>query len=114
MYWQADLAHRQGDFNLSAQLVDKFTAAAGTGKDLKDPMLLPMANYLQGYNQLKKEAFLPAGEQFNAAIDKLKKNGFKWSPTNMAWQRQLTSAGRSAVQSVLKELGHEDLVPKEI
>lgn len=84
MYWQADLAHRQGDFNLSAQLVDKFTNAAGTGKDLKDPMLLPMANYLQGYNQLKKEAFLPAGEQFNAAIDKLKKNSTGASSTLLA------------------------------
>lgn len=35
----------------------------------------------------------------------LKKNGFKWSPKNEAWQRQLTDNAKRAVQRVITELG---------
>lgn len=35
----------------------------------------------------------------------LKKNGFKWSPTNSAWQRQLTDNAKRALQRVIEELG---------
>jgi hypothetical protein len=34
-------------------------------------------------------------------IQKLKRNGLKWSPTNQAWQRQNTMNGRSTVRSLL-------------
>jgi hypothetical protein len=34
----------------------------------------------------------------------LKSNGFKWCPSNMAWQRQLTNNGKYATKQVLKEL----------
>lgn len=34
----------------------------------------------------------------------LKRYGFKWSPTRLAWVRQLNSAGRYAVNNVLREL----------
>jgi hypothetical protein len=36
-------------------------------------------------------------------ISRLKSNGFRWSPSNGAWQRQLNAAGRYAVQAVLGE-----------
>lgn len=36
--------------------------------------------------------------------DILKKNGFRWSPKNGAWQRQLTQNARYAVQTVIKEI----------
>ena len=36
--------------------------------------------------------------------DVLKKNGFRWSPTNGAWQRQLTDNAKYAVQRIIKEL----------
>jgi hypothetical protein len=35
----------------------------------------------------------------------LKSNGFKWSPKNSAWQRQLTRNGIYATKQVLEELG---------
>lgn len=35
----------------------------------------------------------------------LKKNGFKWSPSNMAWQRQLTENAKYALKRVIEELG---------
>lgn len=34
----------------------------------------------------------------------LKKNGFKWSPSNTAWQRQLTQNAKYAVKQVIDEL----------
>lgn len=34
----------------------------------------------------------------------LKSKGFKWSPTNMMWQRQLTYNAKCAVQYVLDEI----------
>ena len=38
----------------------------------------------------------------------LKSNGFKWSPTNSAWQRQLTSNAQRSTNKVLTELGGID------
>ena len=35
----------------------------------------------------------------------LKKNGFKWSPKNTAWQRQLTDNAKRALRRVIEELG---------
>lgn len=35
-----------------------------------------------------------------ATIDKLKSHGFRWSPSNKAWQRQLTSAAKNAVVQI--------------
>ncbi len=37
-------------------------------------------------------------------IEKLKKSGFRWSPSQGAWQRNLNENGRYAVKKVLKEL----------
>lgn len=35
----------------------------------------------------------------------LKKNGFRWSPSNEAWQRQLTDNAKYAVERIIEELG---------
>lgn len=35
----------------------------------------------------------------------LKRNGFRWSPSQKAWQRQLTTNGKYATQSLLEKLG---------
>ena len=34
----------------------------------------------------------------------LKSNGFKWAPSQGAWQRQITSNGKYALSSVVKKL----------
>ncbi len=39
--------------------------------------------------------------------DILKHNGFKWSPKNVCWQRQLNNNGRYAVKSVVKALNEK-------
>ena len=40
--------------------------------------------------------------------DKLKHNGFRYSPTNNAWQRQLTPNARYATSRLIKQLDEED------
>lgn len=37
----------------------------------------------------------------------LKENGFRWAPSQGAWQRQLTSNGKYALRRVIEELGAE-------
>ena len=36
-------------------------------------------------------------------INKLKRNGFRWSPFNKAWQRKLTSSAKFSLKHVLAE-----------
>lgn len=38
----------------------------------------------------------------------LKSNGFKWAPSQRAWQRQLTANGKYAAKKVIEELGLEE------
>ena len=40
--------------------------------------------------------------------DILKKNGFRWSPRNKCWQRQLTNNARYAMKQVLKSLEEDE------
>lgn len=40
------------------------------------------------------------GKPSSNVIDKLKSNGFRWSPTNNAWQRQLTGAAMIAAKNI--------------
>lgn len=39
--------------------------------------------------------------------DILKSNGFRWSPKNSCWQRQLNNNGQAALNRILKRLGGE-------
>lgn len=47
------------------------------------------------------------GKPDSATRDILKKNGFRWSPKNSCWQRQLTDNAKSAMKQVLKSLRGE-------
>lgn len=42
------------------------------------------------------------GKPDEATRDRLKRNGFRWAPSEGAWQRQLNNAGRRAAQEVLR------------
>ena len=46
-----------------------------------------------------------AGKPEAAVRDILKSNGFKWSPSYGAWQRQLTPNGKRACERALKQIG---------
>lgn len=45
------------------------------------------------------------GRPDRETTDKLKHNGFRWSPSQGSWQRQLNSNGEFAAKRILKELG---------
>lgn len=47
------------------------------------------------------------GRPDRETIDKLKHNGFRWSPSQGAWQRQLNSNGEYATKRILEELKKE-------
>lgn len=47
------------------------------------------------------------GKPDSATRDLLKRNGFRWSPRNECWQRQLTNNARYATKQVLKSLEGE-------
>ena len=47
------------------------------------------------------QLFYP-GKPDQASRDRLKRNGFRWAPSDGSWQRQLNSAGRRAAQEVLR------------
>ena len=38
----------------------------------------------------------------------LKSNGFRWAPSQGAWQRQLTDNGKRVAKEVIKELSNQD------
>lgn len=48
------------------------------------------------------------GKPDSATRDILKKNGFRWSPRNECWQRQLTNNARYSMRQVLKSLEGEN------
>ena len=47
------------------------------------------------------------GKPNEAIRNTLKANGFRWAPSQGAWQRQLTSNGKYALRRVIEELGAE-------
>lgn len=47
------------------------------------------------------------GKPEEAVRNVLKANGFRWAPSQGAWQRQLTSNGKYALRRVIEELGVE-------
>jgi hypothetical protein len=48
--------------------------------------------------------FIFDGKPEQDVIDMLKKNAFKWSPANKAWQRQITPSARYAVDRIVEYL----------
>lgn len=55
-------------------------------------------------NEIMRVQFLFDGKPDDETRDLLKRNGFKWSPRNSAWQRQLTDNGRRAARQIMKIL----------
>lgn len=51
-----------------------------------------------------------AGKPEAAVRDILKSNGFRWSPSYGAWQRQLTPNGKRACERALKQIGEAQTV----
>ncbi len=59
--------------------------------------------YLEDFEDGRVRLIFP-GKPSSEVRSLLKSNGFRWSPRNTAWQRQLTDNGRSAARYVLGQL----------
>lgn len=79
-----------------AELEAKEERKEGGNKEFAFAGGLVVFNYEQDRLQIKHDV-KPAQE----VIDKLKRNGFRWSPFNKAWQRQLTDNAKYATQQLL-------------
>lgn len=53
------------------------------------------------------------GKPERSVIEALKGGGFRWSPSEGAWQRHLNNSGRYAVDSMLEKLGHKKIEASE-
>lgn len=74
LYWLGDIAHQENDYNKSIDYLNQFLALAKTQKDLPDESSVHTANYLQGYNYLKKQNFTTAQGYFQDAVAGIKRN----------------------------------------
>ena len=74
LYWLAEIANREGNYDESISLNNQFLTLARTVSDLPPQSSLYTGNYLQGYNYLKKENYPAALDYFRAAVEGIKRN----------------------------------------
>lgn len=63
--------------------------------------------YIYENPELDRIQIIYDGKPDREVIDKLKHNGFRWSPSQKAWQRQLNRNGRYAVNQIMSETGKD-------
>jgi tetratricopeptide (TPR) repeat protein len=73
-YWQGDIAHREGQYETSIRKMDQFLTLARTITGLPDESSVFTANYIQGYNYLKKENYTAAVKHFDETVAGIKRN----------------------------------------
>ena len=74
IYWQGDIAHREGQHETSIRKMDQFMTLARTQTGLPDESSIFTANYIQGYNYLKKKNYTNAVKYFDEAVAGIKRN----------------------------------------
>ncbi len=74
IFWQGDIAHREGQYETSIRKMDQFLTMARTLSGLPDESSVFTANYIQGYNYLKKENYTAAVNFFDETVASIKRN----------------------------------------
>jgi tetratricopeptide (TPR) repeat protein len=74
LYWLGDIAHQEKDYNKSIDYITQFLVLAKSLRTLPDEASVYTANYLQGYNYLKKENYTSAQGYFQDAVAGIKRN----------------------------------------
>jgi tetratricopeptide (TPR) repeat protein len=74
LYWLGDLAYQDKEYNRSIDFINQFIALAKNIKTLPDESSVYTANYLQGYNYLRKENYNTAQGYFVDAVGGIKRN----------------------------------------
>jgi tetratricopeptide (TPR) repeat protein len=74
IYWLADMAHRNKQYNKSIRQMNQFLTLAKTLTTLPDESSIFTGNYIMGYNYLKQENFPSAYTYFKETVDGIKRN----------------------------------------
>lgn len=74
LYWLADIAHQEGDYQTSIGLNNQFLTLARTMQGLPPQASLYTGNYLQGYNYLKQDNYPAALDYFQATVEGIQRN----------------------------------------
>lgn len=74
LYWLADIAHKEGNYDESIRNNSQFLTIAKSMTSLPDESSLFTGNYLQAYNYLKQGNYTGALEYFRATVEGIKRN----------------------------------------
>ena len=74
LYWLGDLAHQDKDYTKSIDYLNQYMTLGKTFKTMPDEASVHTANYMQGYNYLKKSNFTTAQGYFVDAVGGIKRN----------------------------------------
>ena len=74
LYWLGEIAHQDKDYDKSIDYVNQYLVLAKNIKNLPDEASVHTANYLQGYNYLKKQNFTTAQGYFQDAVAGIRRN----------------------------------------
>lgn len=74
LYWLADMANRNEDYQSSINYVNQFLTLARNIQGLPPQASPYTANYLQGYNYLKQDNYPAALEFFTATVEGIERN----------------------------------------
>ena len=74
LYWLGDLAYQNKDYTKSIDYLNQFIALAKNIKTLPDEASVHTANYIQGYNYLKRANYTTAQGYFTDAVAGIKRN----------------------------------------
>ncbi len=74
LYWLGDIQHQEKNYDRSIDYLNQFLALTKTQRDLPEESSVYSANYLQGYNYLKKNNFNTAQNYFQDAVAGIQRN----------------------------------------
>ena len=73
-FWMGVISNESGEYAISKQHISSFVGAARGMNDLPEESNITMANYVQGYNNLKINDFKQALANFRIVVDDIKRN----------------------------------------
>ncbi|MEO1262941.1 MAG: tetratricopeptide repeat protein [Bacteroidota bacterium] len=74
LYWLGDIQHQEKNYDRSIDYMNQFLALTKTQRDLPDESSIYTANYMQGYNYLKKKNYNTAEKYFTEAVNGIRRN----------------------------------------
>ncbi len=74
LYWLGDIQYQEKNYDTSIDYLNQFIALSKSQRGLPDESSIYTANYLQGYNYLKKQNFNTAEKYFSDAVEGIRRN----------------------------------------